>query len=86
MITKEKKTESFQEYLKSIGYTPFRYEIVNGEFIEIPTKNEGFFSTMGAVNIVYKRGDSRITYGLNEYGFPPTIIYPQFITFTYSLN
>lgn len=67
---------NFQEFLKSKGFKPYSYEIVNRNTIETECKNENFFSTMSPLCVIYKRDDIVITYGLNEYNHPPTIIYP----------
>lgn len=68
---------SFQEYLRSIGFVPFSYEIVKGNIIEVPCKNENFFSTMSPLYVIYKKDNIKILYGLNEHNFPPTICSPR---------
>ena len=57
---------TFVEYIKKQGY-----EL-------IPRKGkEDDFSTMGVLSSSYKKGDIVITWGLHEYGKPPSLCSPR---------
>ncbi len=57
---------TFVEYIKTQGY-----EL-------IPRKGkEDDFSTMGVLSSSYKKGDIVITWGLHEYGKPPSLCSPR---------
>ena len=57
---------TFTEYIKTQGY-----EL-------IPRKGkEDDFSTMGVLSSSYKKGDVVITWGLHEYGKPPSLCSPR---------
>lgn len=62
-------------YLINKGYKPMRYT-KNG-WIE-DSKNVDFFSTAseGKLTIRLVKDNSMFEYGLNEYGLPPTLIFP----------
>lgn len=70
---------SFREYLKYIGFVPHRLRFIKGEWVYEVCKREYEFSTMGngTLDVRYKRGDIEIVYGLEEGGYPPTIIHPK---------
>lgn len=69
---------SFQEYLLSIGYLPFRVIFENGEKKYIPAKDD-YFSTAqhGYIDIRYRKLNKEIVFGLHERDKPPTLISPR---------
>lgn len=69
---------SFQDYLLSIGYTPFRVLSKDGKKGYVPAMNN-HFSTYehGFLDIRYIRLGKEICFGLHENGKPPTLIYPR---------
>jgi hypothetical protein len=74
----------FQEYLINKGYEAKRASFNSKkELIYITSKEcfieENAFSTMisGGLTIEYRKGDLGISWGLGEYGKPPTLLYPR---------
>ncbi len=57
---------TFIDYIKEQGYI-LMHDI----------KNEGVFSSIGNISNYYKKGDVIIGWGLQQYGLPPTLIYPN---------
>lgn len=71
---------NFPEYLKSIGYKPFRKEFSRGEWQYKPElDNDNHFSTMvnGMLDVRYLKDGIEIVFGKNEADKPPTLIHPR---------
>lgn len=49
----------------------------NREWVFEVAKPTDSFSSMGNIHFVYIKGESKIWYGLNEFGKPPTLISPR---------
>jgi len=79
MKEQQYKWSYFENYLHELGYKPYRvvYDYKKKDFDYLA----GYFSLSsmdnGGLNHVWINGDKKITYGLNEFGIPATIIYPR---------
>lgn len=71
----------FEEYLKSIGFAPFKlvYENRKYEMVPLTGKELGSFSTMvpGRLDNRWLKDGKEIIFGLHKEGKPPTLVYPR---------
>jgi len=71
---------NIQEYLKGLGFIPFRYDTKNNDYKECYRDNH--FSTMTPSNlsylsVYYKKEKETFIFGLREANKPPTLISPR---------
>ena len=75
----------FQEYLISLGYKPKRCLVKNNGVEFVDSSYFGLSDTSistilpGGLEIVYIKENSKIFWGIEERGLPPTLLYPRLI-------
>ena len=72
----------FEEFLKSIGYKPYKEVFDKNNKLILSELNDiqvGNLSTMveGRLTNTWIKGNRKVYWGLNEYQKPPTLCYPR---------
>jgi len=67
----------FEELLIDKGYKRHSIVLNKNNKVEYVNPTTNYYSSMGNVSFMYINGDSKIQFGLNEAGKPPTLIYPR---------
>ena len=78
----------FVHYLIQQGYTPYRKVYEHSKFQEIPDNYPDYFSSTvpGYTDVILRKKNKLVIYGLHEYKKPTTLIYPRNVSTDDEMN